>query len=259
VNSVIHGDSLLVLKTLEQESFDLVYADPPFNTGQVQRSSRSDVSYADSRQNFLAWMFDWVDECHRLLKPTGTMYLHLDHHSVHLTRCFAMDPLFGKENFLGEIVWSYNFGGRGKRFFAAKHDNILVYAKEKGRHVFNYDDIDTVPYKAPEMQYVNRSKEEAEVRIAKGQVPTDVWEMSVVGTNAKERTGYPTQKPVKLVKRAIVASSPTKGRVLDPFAGSGTTGAAALSCGREFVLIDENQDAISAMKLRFNGTEVKFS
>jgi site-specific DNA-methyltransferase (adenine-specific) len=168
------------------------------------------------------------------------------------------DEIFGHDNFLNEIVWSYNFGGRGKDRWPAKHDTILVYTKEQGKHVFNWDKVDRIPYAAPELQYMGRSKEEAEKRIAEGQVPTDVWSMSIVGTASKERLGYPNQKPVKLIKRAIVASSPENGIVIDPFVGSGSTAAAALECGRRFIVNDLSAEALSTMRQRFSGREVKF-
>jgi site-specific DNA-methyltransferase (adenine-specific) len=162
------------------------------------------------------------------------------------------DEIFGYENFLNEVIWSYNFGGRGKDRWPMKHDTILVYVKKMGKHIFNWDDIDRIPYAAPELQYVGRSKEEAEKRIAQGQVPTDVWSMSIVGTASKERIGYPNQKPIKLMRRAIAASSPIGGTILDPFAGSGSTGAAAMSCGRNFILADASQQAVDVMKKRFD-------
>ena len=186
------------------------------------------------------------------------MYLHLDWRWVHYAKVMC-DTVFGMDNFLNDIVWSYNFGGRGKDKWPTKHDNILVYAKRRGRHVFNWDDIDRVPYAAPELQYVGRTKEEAEKRISEGQVPTDVWSMSIVGTASKERTGYPNQKPVKLIRRAIVASSNVGEVVLDPFAGSGSTGEAALMSGRSFITCDESQHALEVMRRRFVDKNVRFT
>lgn len=229
---VYHRDADAVMSVLPTASIDLAYLDPPFNTKKVQRLKRkrggsevSNMSYDDRHVDYDAFLKTSMNRVHRLLKPTGTVYLHLDHRAVYVAKVM-MDEVFGPECFLGEIIWSYNYGGRGRRFFAHKHDNILVYARTNGMHVFNYDDVDRIPYKAPEMQYVGRTDEEAKLRIERGQVPTDVWEMSVEGTSSKQRTGYPTQKPLKLLKRIITASSPAGGTVLDPFAGSGTTGAA---------------------------------
>ena len=183
--------------------------------------------------------------------------MHLDWRHVRLGQ-WTCDLVFGEGNFLNEVIWAYNFGGRGKDRWPCKHDNILVYAKHVGDHLFNWDAIPRVPYRAPDMQRVGRSPEEAEVRIAQGQVPTDVWDMSIIGTNSKERTGYPTQKPVKLVERVVLASSPPRGIVMDVFAGSGTTGEAAHKHGRNFVLADANPQAIDVMKKRFKDVEVEW-
>lgn len=252
--TIYNNDCLSFLTQEADCKYDLIYCDPPFRTGARQVSSRDlTISYEDNQDinEFLEFTSKWLKESKRVLKQTGSIYVHLDHHSLFHVKPI-MDNVFGEKNFLNHIVWSYNFGGRGKNRFAQKHDDILFYTKSAGQHVFNWDDIDRVPYKAPEMQYVGRTKEEAEKRIAAGQVPTDVWEMSIVGTNAKERTGYPTQKPVKLVERAIRASSPSGGLVLDFFAGSGTTGQAALNLGRDCVLVDQNPQAIDIMKKRFD-------
>jgi len=247
MNTIHQATALSVLKATPDNSVDLVYSDPPFGTGVVQSSHG--MAYNDVTLEYGAFLSQHLVEFHRVLKPTGTLYLHLDWRHVHIAR-LDCDQIFGTDNFLNEIIWSYNFGGRGKTTWARKHDNILVYAKHAGQHVFNYDDIDRVPYKAPDMQRVGRTPEDAEARIARGQVPTDVWEMSIIGTNAKERTGYPTQKPLKLVERIITASSPPGGLVMDVFAGSGTTGEAAHKHGRSFVLADTNPQAIEVMQRR---------
>lgn len=262
---VHHKPALDLLRSLPDESVDMVYTDPPFGTGDVQMMARksgknivSKISYSDKYANYLEFLTPHLVEMQRVLKDTGTMYLHLDHHWVHYAKV-ECDRIFGGDNFLNEIVWSYNFGGRGKDRFPQKHDTILVYTKEMGKHTFNWDDIDRIPYAAPELQYVGRSKEEAERRIAEGQVPTDVWSMSIVGTASKERLGYPNQKPLKLVRRCIVASSNPGDLVLDPFGGSGTTGAAALECGRHFILSDVGPDAVDVMRRRFSDVDVTFS
>ena len=248
-----------LLSSLPDESIDMVYTDPPFGTGDTQTMTRrrhgvviSKIEYSDKYENYLDFLAPHVRDMHRVLKETGTMYLHLDYRWVHYAKVMC-DEVFGMENFLNDVVWSYNFGGRGRDRWPTKHDNILVYVKRRGKHTFNWDDIDRIPYAAPELQYVGRSKEEAEKRIAEGQVPTDVWSMSIVGTASKERVGYPNQKPVRLVRRALLASSNPGDTVLDPFAGSGTTAAAALSCDRNFVVCDENVTAVDVMRRRFDG------
>jgi site-specific DNA-methyltransferase (adenine-specific) len=263
-NAVHNTTALDFLRSIPDGSVDMIYTDPPFGTGDVQTMARkkagtivSKIEYSDRFENYLEFLVPHLFEMHRVLKDTGTMYLHLDWRWVHYAKVNC-DEIFGHDNFLNEIVWSYNFGGRGKDRWPAKHDTILVYTREQGKHVFNWDKVDRIPYAAPELQYMGRSKEEAEKRIAEGQVPTDVWSMSIVGTASKERLGYPNQKPVKLIKRAIVASSPENGIVIDPFVGSGSTAAAALECGRRFIVNDLSAEALSTMRQRFSGREVKF-
>jgi len=263
--AIVKSSALDLLKSLDDDSIDMVYTDPPFGTGDVQTMARrsngiivSKISYSDKFSNYMEFLEPHLIELRRVLKQTGTMYLHMDWRWVHYAKV-KCDEIFGYDNFLSEIIWSYNFGGRGKDRFPAKHDTILVYVKEKGKHIFNWNDIDRIPYAAPELQRVGRTKEEAEKRIEAGQVPTDVWSMSIVGTQSKERVGYPTQKPIKLVRRMVLASSNVGDLILDPFGGSGTTGSTALETGRRFLLSDESDDAIETMKRRFHGQDVDFS
>ncbi len=246
MNTVYHDQALNVLGSLKDETVDLVYVDPPFGTGKVQAAHG--MSYADSSNGYVEFITSHVKEFNRVLKASGTMYLHLDWRYVHWAR-IACDVHFGSENFLNEVIWAYDFGGRGKDRWPRKHDTILVYAKEAGKHVFNWEEIERIPYMAPGLQ---KDPE----RAAAGKVPTDVWWMSIVGTQAHERTGYPTQKPVKLVERAVVASSPPGGFVLDVFAGSGTTGEAAHKNQRSFLLADTSPWAIEVMKERFKDIEI---
>jgi site-specific DNA-methyltransferase (adenine-specific) len=254
VNSVHHAPALELLGSIETGSIDMIYTDPPFGTNLKQKLDRkkkdvvvSSMEYDDKQDDYLEFMRSHIEEFHRVLKESGTMYLHLDHHWVHYVKVMC-DEIFDRENFLSEVIWAYDFGGRGKDKWPAKHDSILVYTKSRGKHIFNWEDIDRIPYMAPELQ---KDPE----RAAKGKVPTSVWWMSIVGTASKERTGYPNQKPQKLMERAIVASSPLGGVVLDPFAGSGTTAAAALAVGRTFITSDANIVAIDVMKERFAGQE----
>jgi site-specific DNA-methyltransferase (adenine-specific) len=256
MNQVHHSEALPILQGMPNNSVDLIYTDPPFGTGNVQQKQRKfdgqifpKMQYSDRYEDYMNFLVPHLNELHRVLKSTGTMYLHLDWRWVHYAKVVC-DEIFGYDNFLNEIIWSYNFGGRGKDRWPMKHDNILVYAKNKGEHTFNWDDIDRVPYAAPELQYVGRTKEEAEKRIAEGQVPTDVWSMSIVGTSSKERTGYPTQKPLKLVERIIRASSNVGDHVLDAFGGSGTTAVAAYRLDRVFTIIDSNEQAVDVIKKR---------
>ena len=256
MNTVYHDTAMGVLQETPEGSVDLVYIDPPFGTGHSMSLSRKKngevvgkISYLDPRTDYHEWIKQHMLAVHRVLKPNGTVYLHLDHHSVHRAKVMMDDDVFGEESFLNEIVWAYDFGGRGKRCWPKKHDSILVYVKDPKNYVFNWDDIDRIPYMAPGLQ---KDPERAEA----GKVPTDVWWMSIVGTQAKERNGYPTQKPVKLVERAILASSPVGGVVMDVFAGSGTTGEAAHKHGRSFILGDSSPWAIEVMQERFKDISI---
>ncbi len=255
--TVFHRSARSTLATLPNASVDLVYIDPPFGTGDKQALRRkkdgeiiSQIAYDDPSEEYVPWLQEHIKEIHRVLKPTGSLYLHLDHHWVHRAR-IMVDEVFGEECFLNEIIWAYDFGGRGKRCWPKKHDNILVYSREKDGHVFNWNDIDRLPYMAPGLQ---KDPQKA----AEGKVPTDVWWMSIVGTAAKERNGYPTQKPTKLVERAVLASSPPGGLVVDVFAGSGTTGEAAHRQGRRFIVSDSSPWAIEVMKERYKAMDVTF-
>jgi site-specific DNA-methyltransferase (adenine-specific) len=246
MSSVAYGNALDELRKLPDASIDLIYTDPPFNTGQHQKSARSGLSYLDKHDDYMSWVKQWVSECHRVLADHGTIYLHLDEREAYKVRLLVLDAIFGEQNYLSTVIWAYDFGGRGKDRWPAKHDVILVYAKLKGKHTFNWDAIERIPYMAPGLQ-------KDQTRATAGKVPTDVWWMSIVGTNSKERIGYPNQKPRKLIERAIQASSNPGAIVLDPFAGSGTTGDAAASLGRKFMLFDNNPDAIKVMNERLAG------
>lgn len=256
MNTIYQSSALEVLKKQGDSSIDLIYVDPPFGTGHSQSLSRkkdghvlSKITYEDPKNDYVEWLKEHSIEFRRVLKSTGSLYLHLDHHWVHRAKVMLDDYVFGSDCFLNEIIWAYDYGGRGKRCWPKKHDTILVYTKEKDNHIFNWDDIDRIPYMAPGLQ-----KDPA--RASAGKVPTDVWWMSIVGTVSKERNGYPTQKPVKLIERAILASSPVGGIVMDVFAGSGTTGEAALKHGRKFILADNGVWAIQIMQERFKDVEV---
>ncbi|GAA2527622.1 hypothetical protein GCM10009860_04240 [Microbacterium mitrae] len=264
-NLVIHGDNLEVIRTLPDESFQLIYLDPPFNTGKQQtrqnvsslrHSGGSRVgfrgsSYTNVRKTVSAFNDDFVDywafleprleEAWRLLAPTGTLYLHLDYRESHYAKVL-LDALFGRDCFLNEIIWAYDYGARTKSRWPAKHDNILVYVKDPKRYHFNSAEVDREPYMAPTLV----SAENA----ANGKLPTDVWWHTIVSPTGREKTGYATQKPEGVLRRIVQASSNPGDWVLDFFAGSGTTGAVAAKLGRRFVLVDNNAEAISVMARR---------
>lgn len=267
-NTVIEGDNLPVLQSLPGESFQLICIDPPFNTGRQQRAQRirtvrdaqgdrigfkgqtyqtirgALTAYDDAFTDYWDFLAPRLEQAWRLLDPTGTLYLHLDYREVHYAKVM-MDALFGRECFLNEIIWAYDYGARSNRKWPTKHDNILVYVKDPARYYFNNDEVDREPYMAPGL--VTPEK------VARGKLPTDVWWHTIVAPNAKERTGYPTQKPVGIVKRMVAASSRPGDWVLDCFAGSGTLGAAAAELGRRYLLIDSSPEAVETMRRRLGG------
>ena len=263
--SVLLGDNLPILRRLPDGCVDLVYTDPPFNTGAEQRRTRirvtadpegdrtgfggrryrttavGSLAFPDAFDDYLAFLEPRLREIQRLLSPRGSLYLHLDYREAHYAKVL-LDGLFGREHFLNEIIWAYDYGGRPKRRWPAKHDTILVYVQDRDRYTFNADDIDRIPYMAPGLAGPEKA--------ARGKLPTDTWWHTVVPTSGKERTGYPTQKPEALAERILRAASDPGDLVLDPFAGSGTVGAVAARLGRRFLLIDSHPDAVACMRRR---------
>lgn len=197
--------------------------------------------YADTFEDYLAFLRPRLEEAHRLLKPEGSLFLHLDAREVHYAKVM-LDEIFGRASFRNEIIWAYDYGGKPRDRWPAKHDNILWYSRDPGRYTFHYEEIDRIPYMAPELVGPEKA--------ARGKIPTDVWWMTVVPTNSREKTGYPTQKPMKLLERIVRVHSNAGDLVLDFFAGSGTTGAAAAALGRRFLLIDSNPEAVEVMRRR---------
>lgn len=264
-NRVFHGDNLEVMAGLPDETFRLIYLDPPFNTGKPQvrtaiSASQSaegtrdgfggkryavtrgeSRSYDDSFEDYLEFLGPRLDECWRLLREDGTLYVHLDWREVHYVKVW-LDQRFGREKFLNEIIWAYDYGGKSKRRWPTKHDTILVYVKNPQSYLFNSDAVDREPYMAPGL--VDEQKRE------RGKLPTDVWWHTIVSPTGKEKTGWATQKPLGVLRRIIQASSMPGDWVLDPFAGSGTAAMAAAELGRRFVAIDSHPDAIETMRQR---------
>lgn len=275
-NLVIQGDNLPLLRELEDAAFQLIYIDPPFNTGKVQsrqsistrrvaspgRGTRQGfkgesyesirglaTSYNDSFAQYWAFLGPRLREAWRLLSPTGTFYLHLDYREVHYAKVL-LDQIFGPECFLNEIIWAYDYGARAKRRWPAKHDNILVYVKDTRRYFFDNTEVDREPYMAPGLVTPQKA--------AKGKLPTDVWWHTIVSPTGKEKSGYATQKPEGILRRIVQASSREGDWVLDFFAGSGTTGAVAGKLGRKFLLIDENPQAVEIITRRLEKAEISF-
>jgi len=202
-------------------------------------------AYADAFDDYLAFLEPRLIEAHRVLALNGTLYFHIDYREAHYCK-LLLDAIFGRECFLNEIIWAYDYGARTTRRWPAKHDTILVYVRDPGSYVFNGDDVDREPYMAPGLVGPEKA--------ARGKLPTDVWWHTIVSPTGREKTGYPTQKPLGVIRRIIRASSNPGDLVLDFFAGSGTTGVAAAELGRDFLLVDSNAEAIEVMRARFAGT-----
>ena len=269
IGRIVLADNLTVLASLPDDSIDLVYIDPPFNTGKRQTLRRlrtvadpdggdrtgfggrryrtielGSSSYLDVHDDYLDFLEPRLVEIRRVLRPAGSLYLHLDYREVHYAKVLC-DAVFGRDCFLNEVIWAYDYGARTKRRWPAKHDNILVYAKDPKGYFFDAEAVERIPYMAPGLV--------GPVKAARGKLPTDTWWQTIVPPGGVERTGYPTQKPVAVLRRIVGASCPVGGLVADFFAGSGTAGAAALELGRRFLLVDSNPEAVTVMARRLGG------
>jgi site-specific DNA-methyltransferase (adenine-specific) len=265
---LIFGDNATVLEALPEATFDLIYLDPPFNTGRTQSrrtlkvvtdedgdrvgfggkrySSRllQTLSYDDAFADYLGFLEPRVRRARDLLAPHGTLYFHIDYREAHYCK-LLLDEVFGRDAFLNEIIWAYDYGAKPRRRWPAKHDTILAYVRTPGAHHFDADAVEREPYMAPGLVGAEKA--------ARGKRPTDVWFHTIVPTNGAEKTGYPTQKPAGVLRRLVAASSRPGGWCLDPFAGSGTVGAVCRELGRRFVLIDSSPAAIDVMRTRLGG------
>lgn len=241
--SIVHDDCVTVLENFKTQDikFNLIYVDIPFNTGKTQ--SIHGKSYSDDfGDDFVdVWLVPKLELAHHVLKDDGSFFIHADSREIHYVKV-ALDKIFGRSNFMNEIIWSYDYGGRSKKKWSAKHDTILWYAKNHKKYTFNYDAIDRIPYMAP--KFVGPVKE------AIGKTPTTVWWSTIVPTMGKERVNYPTQKPMKIIERIVKVHSNKDDSLLDFFAGSGTFGEAALKNGRNVTLVDNNLEAIEVMTKR---------
>jgi site-specific DNA-methyltransferase (adenine-specific) len=270
---VIEGENLDVLARLPDGAFDVIYVDPPFNTGRTQqrrtlatepaRNGDGDrtgfagrryrttllqaLAYEDAFGDYLGFLAPRLEHARRLLAPHGTLYFHIDYREAHYCK-LLLDELFGRDAFLNEIVWAYDYGAKPRNRWPAKHDTILVYVRTPGAHHFDADAVEREPYMAPGLVTPEKA--------ARGKLPTDVWWHTIVPTNGAEKTGYPTQKPEGIVRRMLAASSRPGGWCLDFFAGSGTLGAVAAALGRRYVLVDSNPEAIAVMRARLGGDGV---
>jgi site-specific DNA-methyltransferase (adenine-specific) len=264
-DEILMGDNLGLLPQFADRAFRLIYIDPPFNTGKRQNRKTletvpdangdrtgfagrryktrllAESSYLDIFDDYMAFMAPRFEEARRLLAEDGTFYFHIDYREAHYCK-LLLDEVFGRDSFLNEIIWAYDYGARTKRKWPAKHDTILVYVKDPERYYFDAEAVDREPYMAPGLVTAEKA--------AKGKLPTDVWWHTIVPTNGREKTGYPTQKPEGILRRMVHASTRPGDWCLDFFAGSGTLGAVAAELRRHYVLIDNNPEAVNVMRKR---------
>ena len=267
-NTIVLGDNLGVLRGMEAGSVELIYVDPPFNTGKRQTRTQmktirdeagdrvgfggkryrtelvkdgSGGAYGDRFDDFLGFLRPRLEEAYRVLSATGSLFFHIDYREVHYCKVM-LEEIFGRECFQNEIIWAYDYGARAKKRWPAKHDNILWYTKDVDRYTFNLEECDRIPYMAPGLV--------GEEKAARGKTPTDVWWHTIVSPTGKEKTGYATQKPLGILERIVKVHSNAGETVMDFFAGSGTTGEAAAKHGRGFVLVDESVAAVEIMQWR---------
>jgi len=269
---IVLGDNLEVMQSLPDGAFRMIYLDPPFNTGRARtarrlrtvaasdgdrtgfggRRYRSELlersSYRDHFDDYLGFLEPRLREARRLLDPEGTLYLHLDYREAHYVKLLC-DEIFGRDCFLNELVWAYDYGAKPRRRWPAKHDTILVYVRDPDGYWFDAEAVEREPYMAPGLVTPEKA--------ARGKLPTDVWWHTIVPTSGRERTGYPTQKPEGLLRRMVLASSRPGDRVADFFAGSGTLGAVAAATGRRYVLVDANPEAVAIMERRLGATRAR--
>jgi site-specific DNA-methyltransferase (adenine-specific) len=265
VKRIVLGDNLEVLRDLPDACARLIYIDPPFNTGRTQsrmslRTVRDDAgdrtgfggrryrtevlgssAWHDAYDDYLGFLAPRLEEARRILAADGSLFLHIDPREAHYCKVL-LDELFGRRAFINEIVWAYDYGGRSRSRWPAKHDTIFWYARDPGRYVFNYEAVDRIPYLAPGLVGPAKAK--------RGKTPTDVWWSTIVSPTGAEKTGYPTQKPLRILERIVRVHSDPGDLVVDFFAGSGTTGEAAARNGRGYLLVDDNPEAVRVMAAR---------
>jgi len=272
LNRILHSENLAALRSLPDASVQLIYVDPPFNTGTTQQRTRMKTvrddagdrtgfggnryrteklattpNYTDRFDDYIGFLRPRMIEAHRVLSPTGSLFLHIDPREVHyckvmLDEVFSAHGVAGRACFQNEIIWAYDYGARSTKRWPAKHDNILWYTKDPKHYTFNLEASDRIPYMAPGLVGAEKA--------ARGKTPTDVWWHTIVSPTGKEKTGYPTQKPLGILERIVRVHSNPGDTVLDFFAGSGTTGEAAARNDRSYILIDQNPDACTLMRTR---------
>ena len=265
MRKIVFQENLDYLKRTPRETFSLIYVDPPFNTGRHQTRTRirtvadrngdrvgfqgkryrtvrvGATGFDDRVDDYVGFLRERMEEAHRVLEPDGSLFLHVDYREVHYCKVM-LDEVFGRDSFMNEIIWAYDYGARAKRRWSAKHDNLLWYVKDPEDYVFHYDEMDRIPYMAPGLVGPEKA--------ARGKTPTDVWWHTIVSPNGREKTGYATQKPLGILERIVKVHSNPGGRLLDFFAGAGSFGEAAARHGRDFVLVDNNPEAVRIMLAR---------
>ncbi len=271
--TVHHGDNLEVVRSFVPGSYHLIYLDPPFNTGHQQRRQSlvterdqagnrrgyqerryrsrvvAETSYPDHFDDYLGFLRPRLEQAHRLLAPEGSLFVHLDYREVHYVKV-ALDQIFGRASFINEIIWAYDYGARSRRRWSPKHDTLLWYAKNPNAYFFDYAAIDRIPYLAPGLVGAEKA--------ARGKTPTDTWWHTIVSPTGREKTGYPTQKPLGVLRRIVIVHSRPGEQLLDFFAGSGSFGEAGASLGRHVTLVDESATAIAVMRRRFTHYRATF-
>jgi site-specific DNA-methyltransferase (adenine-specific) len=272
MGQIVLGDNLEALRKLPDASAQLIYIDPPFNTGKVQsrtqlrtvqdelkgdrtgfagRSYRTEklgtTGYSDAFDDYIGFLRPRIEEAYRVLSAAGSFFFHIDYREVHYCK-IMLDEIFGRDCFQNEIIWAYDYGARAKKRWPAKHDNILWYSKHPERYTFHLDECDRIAYMAPGLVGPEKA--------ARGKTPTDVWWHTIVPTHGRERTGYATQKPLGILERIVKVHSNPGDVVLDFFAGSGTTGEAALRHGRDYILVDSNPQAVGLMRKRLSNPAI---
>lgn len=271
--TVYYGDNLSILRSLEKEQVDLIYIDPPFNTGKIQKriftkTKQSDQGdrvgfkghtydvtnlftrqYSDKFDNYLLFIEERLVEAYRILKPTGSLFFHIDYRESHYVK-ILLDAIFGRDCFMNEIIWAYDYGARSTKRWSPKHDTIFWYVKNKDSYCFNLKECERIPYMAPGLVGEDKSK--------RGKFPTDVWWHTIVSPTGKEKVGYPTQKPLGILNRIVKVHSNEGDMLMDFFAGSGSFGVAALENKRNCILIDNNPSALEVMEKRFKNINVEW-
>ncbi len=267
------GDNLDVLGRFADAGFGLIYLDPPFNTGHRRRHTRLSTvrdaegdrtgfqgrryrsqrhethAYPDRFDDYPAFLEPRLREARRMLSPHGSLFVQLDYREVHYIKVL-LDGIFGRNCFQNEIIWAYDYGARSTTRWPCKHDTILWYSRHPTRYTFQIDQADRIPYMAPAL--VGAAK------AARGKTPTDTWWHTIVSPTGREKTGYPTQKPLGVLQRIVAVHSTPDMLLGDFFAGSGSFGDAADRAGRDAVLIDNNPAAIDVMRRRFAGRPARF-